>query len=207
MGLNGTLADISSDDPSTWPSVSIEIVTDQGYGGLGNTLDTTAAAPSVALATDSGTAGDGITKVGTVNIAGLEAGATWQYAVNGGSFITGTGASFTLTGDGPKTVLVHQTDAAGNVSADASLSFTLGTIAATPAIALGADSGLAGDGITKIGTVDVAGLEAGATWQYAVNGGAFVTGTGASFTLTGDGPKTVLVHQSDAAGNVSATPV
>jgi hypothetical protein len=31
MGLNGTLADISSDDPSTWPSVSIEIVTDQGY--------------------------------------------------------------------------------------------------------------------------------------------------------------------------------
>jgi hypothetical protein len=31
MGLNGTLADISSDDPSTWPSVSIEIVTDQGF--------------------------------------------------------------------------------------------------------------------------------------------------------------------------------
>ena len=49
------------------------------------------------------------------------------------------------------------TDAAGNVSADASLSFTLDTIAATPAIALGADSGLAGDGITKIGTVDVTG--------------------------------------------------
>ena len=101
-------------------------------------------------------------------------------------------------------MLVHQTDAAGNVSADASLSFTLDTIAATPAIALGADSGLAGDGITKIGTVDVAGLEAGATWQYAVNGGSFITGTGASFTLTGDGPKAVLVHQTDAAGNVSA---
>ena len=45
---------------------------DRGYGGL----DTTAAAPSVALATDSGTAGDGITGIGTVNIAGLEAGAT-----------------------------------------------------------------------------------------------------------------------------------
>jgi hypothetical protein len=30
MGLNGTLADIGSDDPSMWPSVTIEIVTDQG---------------------------------------------------------------------------------------------------------------------------------------------------------------------------------
>ena len=175
---------------------------DQGYGG--NTLDTTAAAPSVALATDSGLAGDGITRIGTVNIAGLEAGATWQYAVNGGSFITGTGASFTLTGDGPKAVLVHQTDAAGNVSADASLNFTLDTTAAAPSVALATDSGLAGDGITRIGTVNVTGLETGATYQYAVNGGAFVTGTGTSFTLTGDGPKAVLVHDSDVAGNVSA---
>ena len=177
---------------------------DQGHGGLGNTLDTTAAAPSVALATDSGLAGDGITKIGTVDIAGLEAGATWQYAVNGGSFITGTGASFTLTGDGPKAVLVHQTDAAGNVSTDASLNFTLDTTAAAPSVALATDSGLAGDGITRIGTVNVTGLETGATYQYAVNGGSFITGTGASFTLTGDGPKAVLVHQTDAAGNVSA---
>ena len=204
MGLTGTLADISSDDPSTWPSVSIEIVTDQGFGGLGNTLDTIAATPAIALGADSGLAGDGITKVGTVNIAGLEAGATWQYAVNGGAFITGTGASFTLTGDGPKAVLVHQTDAAGNVSADASLNFTLATTAAAPSVALATDSGTAGDGITRIGTVNIAGLEAGATWQYAINGGSFITGTGASFTLTDDGPKAVLVHQTDAAGNVSA---
>jgi len=69
-------------------------------------------APTLApgLATDSGLAGDRITKIGTVNIAGLEAGSTWQYAVNGGSFITGTGASFTLTGDGPKAVLLGSTN-------------------------------------------------------------------------------------------------
>ena len=54
----------------------------------------------MALATDSGVVGDRITKVGTVNVSGLEAGASWEYAVNGGSFVTGTGTSFTLTGDG-----------------------------------------------------------------------------------------------------------
>jgi hypothetical protein len=167
------------------------------------TLDTSAAGPAVALATDSGTPGDGITKVGTVNVSGLEAGATWQYAVNGGAFVTGTGSSFTLTGDGPKTVLVHQTDIAGNTSGNTSLVFTLDTSAAGPAVALATDSGTPGDGITKIGTVNVSGLEAGATWEYAVNGGAFVAGIGSSFTLTGDGPKTVLVHQTDAAGNIS----
>ena len=167
-------------------------------------LDTAAATPSIALATDSGIAGDGITKVGTVNVSGLETGATWQYAVNGGAFATGTGTSATLTGDGPKAVLVHQTDAAGNLSADASLNFILDTAAATPSIALATDSGIAGDGITKVGTVNVSGLETGATWQYSVNGGAFVAGTGNSFTLSGDGPKAVQVHQTDAAGNLSA---
>src|SRR6185312_3239326 len=110
-----------------------------------------AAAPAVALATDSGVVGDRITKVSTVNVSGLEAGARWEYAVNGGSFIAGTGTSVTLSGDGPKTVLVHQIDTAGNVSADASLNFTLDTTAAAPSIALATDSGVAGDGITKTG--------------------------------------------------------
>src|SRR6185437_7388774 len=144
-----------------------------------------------------------ITKVGTVNVSGLESGASWEYAVNGGAFVAGTGSSFTLTGDGPKTVLVHQTDIAGNTSGDTSLTFTLDASAAAPAVALATDSGKAGDGVTNVGTVNVSGLEAGATWEYAVNGGAFVAGTGSSFTLTGDGLKTVLVHQTDIAGNTS----
>src|SRR6185437_8756287 len=113
------------------------------------------------LATDSGKAGDGITNVGTVNVSGLEAGASWEYAVNGGAFVAGTGSSFTLTGDGPKAVQVHQTDIAGNTSGDTSLTFTLDASAsAGPAVALATDSGTAGDGITNVGTVNVSGLEA-----------------------------------------------
>ncbi|MCO5130815.1 MAG: M10 family metallopeptidase C-terminal domain-containing protein [Xanthobacteraceae bacterium] len=176
--------------------------------GLDFNLDTVSAAPSLALAVDSGVVGDGITNDGTVNVSGLETGATWEYAVNGGDFIAGHGSSFMLTGDGAKTVLVHQIDAAGNVSDNAGIDFTLDTTDTTapntPALALATDSGVVGDGVTNVGTVQVSGLEAGATWQYAVNGGAFVTGSGTSFTLSGDGAKSVLVHQTDTAGHVSA---
>ena len=207
MGLNGTLADISSDDPSTWPSVSIEIVTDQGYGGLGNTLDTIAATPAIALGADSGLADGGITRIGTVNIAGLEAGATWQYAVNGGSFITGTGASFTLTGDGPKAVLVHQTDAAGNVSADASLSFTLDTIAP-----LNDTISTAGATVTNpVQSISGTG-EAGSTIQLHDGAGtigqAWVDGSGhwsQAITLSGAGSHAITAIDTDAAGNASTS--
>ena len=192
-------------------SDTFTIVIDDGHGGATEQVvsvtinpGTTVAAPAVALATDSGIAGDGITNVGTVDVSGLEAGASWEYSVNGGGFVAGTGSSFTLTGDGPKTVLVHQTDTAGNMSGDAILSFALDTLAAAPTVALATDSGIAGDGITNDGTVNVSGLETGASWEYAVNGGAFVAGTGSSFTLSGDGAKTVLVHQTDTAGNTSA---
>lgn len=171
---------------------------------LSFTLDTSAATPVVALATDSGASGDGITNVGTVNVSGLEAGATWEYSINATAFVKGTGSSFTLTGDGPKLVQVRQTDAADNISTNyAKLSFLLDTSAAPPAVALATDSGTPTDGVTKVGTVNVSGLEDGATWQYSVNGGAFLAGTGSSVTLSGDGPKTVLVHQTDAAGNIS----
>ena len=67
-------------------------------------LPSAAAAPALALATDSGVAGDGVTNVGTVNVSGLEADASWEYAVNGGAFVASSGNSFMLTGDGAKTV-------------------------------------------------------------------------------------------------------
>jgi hypothetical protein len=86
------------------------------------TVDEAAAVPSIALATDSDTAGDGITNVGTVTVTGLEAGATWQYSI-GGDFIDGTGTSFTLqagfTYDAGQ-INVRQTDVAGNPSDEGS---------------------------------------------------------------------------------------
>src|SRR6185437_3369970 len=62
------------------------IVIDDGHGGTTEQVvsvtinpHASVSAPAVALAADSGIVGDGITKVGTVNVSGLEADATWEY--------------------------------------------------------------------------------------------------------------------------------
>ncbi|WP_175736227.1 hypothetical protein, partial [Burkholderia ambifaria] len=50
------------------------------------TLDTSAAAPGVALTTDSGSsATDQITNVGTLNVTGTETGAIVQYSIDNGA--------------------------------------------------------------------------------------------------------------------------
>jgi Ca2+-binding RTX toxin-like protein len=59
-------------------------------------------------------------------------GDTWQYSTDSGTtWINGTGSSFTLTGDGTKTVLVHQT-VAHLTSNDSSLTFVLDTTPPVP---------------------------------------------------------------------------
>ena len=168
-------------------------------------LDTTnPAAPTETLAADTGSSGsDGITSNATVNVGGLESGATWQYQVDGGSFTTGTGTSFSLT-SGSHTYAVRQTDVAGNLGpASGTSTFVLDqTAPAAPTETLAADTGSSGsDGITSNATVNVGGLESGATWQYQVDGGSFTTGTGTSFSLT-SGSHTYAVRQTDVAGNL-----
>ena len=66
-----------------------------------------------------------------MNVGGLESGATWQYSTDdGANWTAGSGSSFTLAGDGAKSVIVRQTDAAGNASSNSStLNFTLDTTA------------------------------------------------------------------------------
>ena len=175
---------------------------------LAFTLDGSVATPTLVLATDSGNGSDGITNTGTVNVSGLETGATWEYSSNGGSnWSAGSASSFSLTGDGTKNVLVRQTDLAGNVSATGKLSVTLDTAVPTaPTLALSVDTGASNsDAKTSDGTVNVSGLESGATWEYSTNSGSsWTTGSASSFTLAGDGAKSVVVRQTDIAGNVSA---
>ena len=149
---------------------------------------------------DLGSSGsDGITNDGTVVITGgLESGASWQYTTNGGtSWNVGTGTSFDLT---PGTyaagaVQLRQVDGAGNVGTATPLGAI--TIDVTPPAAPTATlSGLA--------TVDVGGLETGATWAYSTNGGGtWTTGTGSSFELPAGvyDADDVLVRQTDLAGN------
>ncbi|MDH2448979.1 hypothetical protein, partial [Cobetia sp. 2AS] len=82
------------------------------------TVDATIDAPSLALTTDTNITDDGITSNGEVTVSDLEADASWEYSLDGGSnWIAGTGTTFTLAegsyADG--VVQIRQTDVAGNV--------------------------------------------------------------------------------------------
>ncbi|WP_180334729.1 cadherin repeat domain-containing protein, partial [Bathymodiolus thermophilus thioautotrophic gill symbiont] len=79
---------------------------------------------------------------------------------------------------------------------------------AQPTFILADDTGaLDDDKVTKIGTITVASLEEGATWQYSTNGGTnWTNGTDTSFTLT-EGTHAIdaiQVGQTNVAGNVSS---
>jgi hypothetical protein len=175
------------------------------------TLDTVAPGqPGLGTSSDTGaSASDAITKDGLVKLTGLESYASWQYSLDAGTtWVNGVGSSFSLSGDGAKSVTVRQTDVAGNVSqTSTALAFTLDTTIATPTLSLASDTGSsATDKTTKVSTVAVAGLESGATWQYSSNAGTdWVSGVGSSFSLSGDGAKSVTVRQTDVAGNLSQT--
>jgi hypothetical protein len=169
----------------------------------------------MALATDSGISNtDGITNVGTINVTGLEAGATWQYSTNAGtSWTAGTGTSFVLAAGtyASGSVQVKQIDVAGNTSTignSASAITVDTTAAAAPSTALATDSGASGsDRITNVGTMNVTGLEAGTTWQYSTNSGtSWTAGTGTTFVLAAGtyAANSVQVKQTDAAGNTSS---
>ncbi|WP_232448264.1 beta strand repeat-containing protein, partial [Burkholderia ubonensis] len=162
------------------------------------TLDTSAAAPGVALTTDSGSsASDHVTNVGTLNVTGVESGATVQYSVDNGAHWS---TSFNAV-EGLNDVQVRQTDIAGNTSSATSFSFTLDTSAAAPGVALTTDSGSsASDHVTNVGTLNVTGIETGATVQYSIDNGAHWS---TSFNAV-EGVNNVQVRQIDVAGNTSS---
>ncbi|QWN35843.1 BapA prefix-like domain-containing protein [Cobetia sp. 4B] len=168
-------------------------------------------APILELVNDSNVDGDRVTNEGEVLVSGLEAGATWEYSVNGGTdWQAGTGNSFVLgegvyaTGD----VQARQIDVAGNTSETGNLEgLTVDTTSpVTPTLSLTTDTNIDGDNITSIGEVTVDGLEEAATWEYSIDGGnTWETGIGATFDLDQGiyNDDSIQVRQSDLAGNTS----
>ncbi len=168
-------------------------------------------APQLALAVDSGISNsDDVTNVGTVVVKGLLNGDTWQYSTdNGATWINGTGSSFTLTGDGTKTVLVHQTDLAHLTSNDSNLTFVLDAHAPVVTETLKNDTGSSPtDHLTKDPTLTGSG-DPNATVQFTADGVAIAaTATADStgnwtFVPTGllDGVHTIIASETDIAGN------
>jgi len=163
--------------------------------------DTTAPGlPTVTLSTDTGSLNnDKVTQNGALTVNGAEAGAKVEYSANGGT----TWSTTLAAAEGSNSVLVRQTDVAGNVSANsAAFTFTKDTTAPSlPTVTLSADTGsLNNDKVTQNGALNVSGTETGAKVEYSSNGGA----TWTSSFAAAEGANSVLVRQTDVAGNVSA---
>ena len=151
--------------------------------------------PSIALGRDTGngvianTNSDGITSDRTINVHGLESGASWRYQIDGGVWMNGTASSFNAI-DGQHSYKVQQSDENGNSSAiSIAMLYTLDTVVLTPTLGLMRDTGNGviantnSDGITSDRTINVYGLESGALWQYQIDGGVWMSGTGNSFLI------------------------
>jgi uncharacterized delta-60 repeat protein len=179
------------------------------------------------VTTDTGIAGDGITKDSTLIINGTaEANSKVQVLRNGVAIGTATtnasgnwafDATATSLANGAYAFTAQATDAAGNVSAiSAAFNVTIDTtVPAAPTIAtITTDSGIAGDRVTNDNTLLMAGTaEANSSVELFQNGTAIgftsTNGTGNwTFDYTGttltDGAYTFTARATDVAGNVSA---
>ncbi|WP_144076886.1 Ig-like domain-containing protein, partial [Salinicola socius] len=129
-------------------------------------------------------------------------------AVDADGNLTVSGVDLSGLVDGELTATLSVTDAAGNTGTVTDTT-TLDTAAPNaPTATLADDTAIDGDGITSDATINVGGLEGGATWEYSTDGGdSWTTGMGASFELPeGDyAADAVQVRQTDAAGNTGET--
>lgn len=86
---------------------------------------------SLGLANDTGTAADLVTSDATLSIAGQEGGATVEVNVNGGGWANIATYNPATMADGAYSVMVRQSDLAGNPSPTSALAFTLDKTAPT----------------------------------------------------------------------------
>ncbi|MGY0197531.1 Ig-like domain-containing protein [Leptothrix sp. BB-4] len=170
--------------------------------------------PGLALADDTGASNtDGITRLGTVKVSGLEAGATWRYTLDGSTWQDGVGSSFILPAGthAAARVQAQQTDATGHVSASGTnaQAWIVDTTVARPSLQVRQDTGRYGDDrITRDARINAIGLEAESRREISVDAGkTWTTLSGGAFDLPdgtyADGA--LLIRQVDVAGNISAS--
>jgi hypothetical protein len=132
---------------------------------------------------------------GNTYLLASNAGTSWTYALSREDVLLKSAMNLSVV----------QRDAAGNTSEAVTRILVIDTYAAPPQMQLAIDTGSSStDGVTNSPTVNVVGLEVGATWKYQIDGGAWLTGTGATFSLI-NGRHVYNVQQIDAAGNSSDT--
>jgi len=159
------------------------------------TIDTVIVTPTVALTNDTGAGNsDSLTNDASLTFSAAAADVTRTFTVDGGA----AAATYTApTSDGSHTVVVTDTDTAGNTT-NASVTFTLDTTLATPTLALTNDTGSSNtDKITSDASVTASSTTPDIARTFTVDGGA----PGSFTPPSTDGSHTVVVTDIDPAGN------
>ncbi len=173
-------------------------------GGSGAGTDSASTVPSTGSVvlkppklsfTDTGVSvSDGVTRNG---LWAVESDVSWEYSLDQGvTWISGTGGSFEVKGDGPKMIWVRARDNAGNTSEIVVVTCILDTMAPAP-VSVTASV----DGFTR--TLEVAGLEANAKWEYSLDKMNWNSGSGSGVGTLGNGLNMIWLRQVDVAGNAS----
>ncbi|WP_408904141.1 Ig-like domain-containing protein [Pseudoroseomonas cervicalis] len=177
------------------------------------------ALPGLALATDSGSAGDGLTNTPRPGLSGTSSGATalqlWRDGVLLDILIPDGSGRWQFTegsdlADGSYSYTLQAVDAAGNTSAIASLAVTVDTtLPPAPVLATLPGEAMPGGGrLSASGAVTLAGT-AEANSLVTVLDGATLLGTAQADAAGGwslavalaDGPHSLTARATDAAGN------
>ena len=200
---------------------------------LGLTIDTTTpsapSAPMLAVSSDSGIQGDGITNVATPVVTGTGTAGDTVTLLDGstviGSATVATDDTWSITSStlapGAHSLTAMQTDVAGNASgASAALGLNIDTATpstqSAPVLAAVSDSGVQGDGVTNVTTPLITGTgtpgDTVTLLDSTAGGGTTIVGTATvaangiwsitSSTLAA-GTHSLTTTQADVAGNVS----
>src|SRR3990167_7947838 len=169
------------------------------------------AAPSLNLLVDSGVADDLITNNGSYSIGGVEPGATVEYSTDGTTWSTTPPVAL----EGRNTILVRQTDVAGNTSPSSSLTFTLDTTASITVslddvnsanVANAPISGTSDVGPGRTVTLTITDANGNTVTTTAITGTDGNYSTTADLSNLADGGLSVTASVTDIAGNsASAT--
>jgi hypothetical protein len=156
-------------------------------------------APKLSFSDTGLSVSDGVTRNG---LWAVDSDYSWEFSLDKGvTWTIGSGKSFEVKGDGPKMIWVRARDDAGNKSEIVVVTCVLDTMAPAP-VAVSSSV----DGFTR--SLQVAGLEANAKWEYSLdNQISWHAGSGSALGTLGNGLSMVWIRQVDLAGNASASQV
>lgn len=149
--------------------------------------------------TDTGlSVSDGVTRTGLWSVSNSDS-LGWEFSLDfGKTWTQGEGDSFEVIGDGQRTIWVRARDDFGNTSEIVVAKCTLDTMAPSAVAVVSTDN-------QSLRELSIQGLEPNALWEFSLDQGrSWFTGRGSSLSVSGNALPSLLLRQTDIAGNESA---